>query len=240
MKSARFYDFTLPANGSFQLNVEGEYVRIMSSTGTVEIVTETYRIGPIAAGQGQANTSFKRLTINDKSGVANKGVILIASADFIDQRISGEVFVIDGAKIRSLAGGALTAHMYISASPGFFSMAQLWNPAGSGKNIIISQMIGSISGGYGLQIKGTNTILPVPTIQSIGSKNIGGPVGVGVAQVQSVAATLVNPATFAISNGIVVRLTEPFVLTPGSGLNFGSPVLNNDAGVELEFFEEAI
>jgi hypothetical protein len=240
MKSARMYDFTIPANGSFQLNVEGEYVRIMSSTGTVELVTDTYRIGPIAAGQGQANTPFKRLTINDKSGATNVGTLLISSSDFVDQRISGEVSVIDGGKSRSLTGGAITGHMYLNAVAGLFSTCQIWNPAGSGKNIIIGQMIGSIPGGFSLQIKGANTPLPIPIIQSNGSKKIGGAVGVAIVQAQNLAVSVVNPAIFAIANGIVVRLTEPFILSPGTGLNFGSPVVNNDAGVDLEYFEENI
>jgi hypothetical protein len=241
MKSARMYDFTIPANGSFQLNVEGEYVRIMSSTGNVELVTETYRIGPIAAGQGQANTPFKRLTINDKSGVANKGVILVAASDFVDQRIAGEVSIIDGSKYRALAGGAFTAHLFAPASAGNFSGVQLWNPVASGKNIIIEQIIPYITGGLYLQVVMSAVQLPAGIAANIGNKKSGGPLPGGLALITSASLTAVAPlATFGIGNTTQYKPVNPYVLTPGYGLNLASPTLNIDCGAEIEFFEESI
>jgi hypothetical protein len=241
MKSARMYDFTIPANGSFQLNVEGEYVRIMSSTGNVELVTETYRIGPIAAGQGQANTPFKRLTINDKSGVANKGVILVAASDFVDQRIAGEVSIIDGSKYRVLAGGAFTAHLFAPASAGNFSGVQIWNPSTSGKNVIIEQIIPYITNGLSLQILMVSVQLPGGVAANTGNKRSGGPLPGALALVTAASASQISPgATFATTTGITYRPINPYVLTPGYGINFGSPAANVDCGAEIEFLEEAI
>lgn len=240
MKNARIYDFAMTAGGSFSLNVEGEQVRIMTSAGAVELVTDSYRIGPIQAGQGQGASPFKRLTINDKSGAANKGTILISSADFIDDRISGEVSVIDGSRSRALAGGAFTAHLFAPATAGTFSGVQLWNPAGSGKNIVIEQII-SVCPAYSLGIQLVAVQLAGGIASNTGNKKSGGGLPSALATwVNNSAANITPASTFSLAHGTVCKLVNPYVLTPGYGLNFGAPVLNNDAGAGLEFFEELI
>ena len=87
--STQFYDFALAANASQVILAEGEYFKIFSSTGTVEVTrSDGAKYGPISAGQGARNKHFDRLTIRDKSGAANMGFIIVSDADFVDDQLS--------------------------------------------------------------------------------------------------------------------------------------------------------
>ena len=138
--ASRIYDFSLTAGGSFHLLVQGDYLRIMDSTGQLEVITDNYRIGPIMAGQGQAKSPYTRVTLVDKSGNPNIGHVLIAGSDFIDNRINGEVSVIDGEKSRTLAGGMFSGTAISLNTAGQYNFTQLWNPVASEKNLIVTQL----------------------------------------------------------------------------------------------------
>ena len=43
-----------------------------------------------------------------------------------------------------------------------------------------------------------------------------------------------------MSNGQILKLSEPFLILPGWGLVLASPVPNNACGADVEFFEDAI
>jgi hypothetical protein len=245
MKSARMYDFTIPANGSFQLNVEGEYVRIMSSTGMMELVTDTYRIGPIAAGQGQANTPFKRLTINDKSGVGNIGVILVAVSDFVDQRITGDVSVIDGGKNRAMAGGEFSAVINTAAVPSNYSHCALWNPPGSGKNIIVEKISASCTVAGNLSWGFFNALTGLVSNGSAASKKSGGVSSICISQGGQTLGLLagfiyLGQLSISANNALIYELKAPVIVTPGYGLDIIPSSGNAQLSATIEFFEEAI
>ena len=127
MKHAQIYDFKMTPGGSFMLPAEGDYVRIMTSTGALEIISESMRLGPLEAGQGQSGTPFKRITLTDKSGSTNIGTVLVASSGFVDNRINGVVAVIDGGKARSLSGNMFMSALTRDAQAGKYPALQVWN-----------------------------------------------------------------------------------------------------------------
>lgn len=91
-KQLNILDFSMSANGSFQLPVEGSYFRILTATGKVAVIGDTFgKLGPINSGQGLENTPFRRLTIQDTSGLANSGTILVSEENFIDQTLYGSI-----------------------------------------------------------------------------------------------------------------------------------------------------
>jgi hypothetical protein len=245
MKSARIYDFSMPAGGSFVLPVEGCYVRIMGSTGAVELVTETYRIGPIAAGQGQANTVFKRLVINDKSGAPNIGTLLIGGENFVDQRITGDVSVIDGGKNKSIAGLTFFVGMNQTPVVAQVSQCQLWNPVGSGKNVIVS------SYGFTSDLAATifvrTSTTPLPLLQgNPPSKKMGGALGISEARSLSAGSLGATVTTFYPSPNLTAGSTynqplkEPIVIPPGFGIFCYSSVANSTLFFNLELTEEPL
>lgn len=247
-KSARIYDFTLTAGGSFQLNTEGSYVRIMSATGMVELVTDTFRIGPIQAGQGTKGQPFKRLTINDRSGAGNVGTVLVADADFIDQTILGSVNVIDGGKARTLALQTFMSNQNGGVpAAGIYSNQALKNPAGSGKNLIIKTIC--VSGqnatlvNFGRFAVGlTNTGFDNSGI----SKNFSS-VAASVGVVQSDVTNYNTPYSTSLLGQMAIvangrdayKFDEPVIVTPGQCLRISSntPAIAISGG--FEWFEES-
>lgn len=92
MKNLQIYDWAMPAGGSFQLPVEGAYVRILTATGNVNIIGDTFgKLGPVNRGQGLENTPYRRLVIQDASGAPNSGTVLVSEANFIDQTLYGSI-----------------------------------------------------------------------------------------------------------------------------------------------------
>lgn len=92
MKNLQIYNFSMPANGSFQLLAEGSYFRILTAIGSVNIIGDSFgKLGPINRGQGLEDMPYKRLIIEDVSGSINSGTILVSESNFIDQTLYGSI-----------------------------------------------------------------------------------------------------------------------------------------------------
>lgn len=257
MSFSKIYDFTLTAGGSQRILVQGDYVRVMSSTGAVEIVTDLIRIGPIVAGQGQKNTPFQWVTINDKSSAGNVGTILIADSDFVDQtilgavsvngtvNISGSVSTIDGEKARTLAGGMYAGAAAIGAVAAQYANCQLWNPVGSGKNLIVVQAdAGSPTASNPVYL---GTTIQCATLYAYpgGNKKIAGGVA-NVAQLRVENRVASDPYTFGILKNIFVGasmtstwlMKGAIVVPPGCGFNCSQATANAQLNCNFEWFEE--
>lgn len=241
--AGRIYDFTLTAGGSMQLLVQGDYMRIMSSTGAVEVLTDHYRIGPIMAGQGQAKSPFTRLTIIDRSGAGNVGNVLVADSDFIDNRINGEVSVIDGGRSRTVSDNAFFGNVQVSGVSLQFAVGQIYNPTGSGKRVIIESL--SVASSVAMAVDGLFLSAPVGTLSgSAPSKLSGGTAS--VAQLwranQGSNPPGVGSFEFFISASLTfyIPFKEPLVLLPGYALAFVGQGTGGNLVVNSEFYEELI
>lgn len=90
--SFNVYDFTLTAGGSYRLPASGSYFRIMSATGAVNVTVEGRgKLTSMQAGQALQGVDFDALIIQDASGAGSTGQILVASAEFKDNRLNGTV-----------------------------------------------------------------------------------------------------------------------------------------------------
>lgn len=192
-------------------------------------------------GEAAARWSISNL----KGEGAIVGQLLFSVGTFTDNRVSGSVEVIDGGRSRTNAGQAFTAHLYTQAVAACISAVQLYNPPGSGKNILINQIQGVIGGGYSLQMKLHNASIDgsgTAGSGTVGSKKSGGPASIAlpVCLANSSGLSPIASPPFAMANAQTLRLSEPYLLSPGWGLVCASPVVNNACGAELEFFEEPV
>jgi hypothetical protein len=90
--SFKVYPLTLAANAVARLPVSGSYFRIQSATGAVDVTVEGVGTLPdLLGGQAFKDLDFNGLIIQDKSGAPNTLQILIASAEFQDNRLQGAV-----------------------------------------------------------------------------------------------------------------------------------------------------
>lgn len=233
------FDFNLSANQSQHIDVVGTFLKYKAGTGTIRVRMDGGGYIDLLPGQGVNNVKFTSVDVQDRTGAQNVGTILAGIYDFRDDRITGSVEVIDGGKNRTNAGVAFTAHVWCpppAADKG--AVLQLWNPAGSGKNLIVEQVVASVGGQYSLGMKLTNTQL-VDQVGTIGSKKCAGPASVASVQ-QSGAGLPLQNATFAIGASQLIKFAEPWVIAPGYGLSFGPSTLGISAGVDIEYFEEPV
>lgn len=250
---ARIYDFTLIAGGMQRLPVVGDFFKVISATGVINVNVDTGATLDLMPGQGLRELNFNTLTITDKSGAANSGKILVGFSGMIDDRVSGEVSVIDGGKSRVLsnASGMASIAYGTASNPGVgqYQAGALWNPAGSGKRIVVSQIIvqGEQNAGVLAVRYITATFGAQAAADAVASKYAAQAHGLS-AQVW-VSTTLAAPvgASFggrvyvgATMAPVVYRPTEPWVLAPGVGLVVAGVTLQAGFSGAVDFFEEPV
>lgn len=83
-KPTTTYEFTIPANGSYKLLVAGDYFKILSASGTVDVQADWGSLSGLIAGQGLEQSEFKYLFFRDRSGASNAMRVVIGDEKFVD------------------------------------------------------------------------------------------------------------------------------------------------------------
>lgn len=91
-KPSKFYNFTIPASGSYTLTVAGDYFKIMAASGPVSIKSDWGELGGLIAGQGLEDSPFQRLFVINDTASPNTVRLFIGDEKFIDG-MSGAVAV---------------------------------------------------------------------------------------------------------------------------------------------------
>lgn len=248
MTPAKIYPFSIPAGGSFPLLVIGDYCKILTSSGPLELAGDTFgSIGPVLAGQGVQDSPFNRLVLVDRSGATNNGTILIADNAFIDDRITGDVSIIDGEKNRSISGAMYANGSFCGAVAAQFSNLQIWNPVASNRLIVVSNLSFGTTTNSALQMCNSTTQLANISAQGIANKRATGGL-VPVAQIRQEVKAIAE--TFALglmrNESTIANMPQYWdikggcVITPGSGLNLTSTSANTTITLNSEWFEEVI
>ncbi|MCL6484930.1 MAG: hypothetical protein I4O49_12305, partial [Janthinobacterium lividum] len=112
------YDFNLSPGGAQNLDVKGRFFKYRSGTGAIRVRASKGGYVDLLPGQGVRGFDFESLTVADRSGANNVGVLIVGDFDFQDDRIAGTVDVVDGGRTRTLAGIAFGASAYQAAVPG--------------------------------------------------------------------------------------------------------------------------
>nr|WP_315242855.1 hypothetical protein [uncultured Albidiferax sp.] len=243
MKPAQIYTYTVPANGSVSIAVEGSFFKIITCTGPVSVSGDFGKLGPLLAGQGLKGRNSVRFMLGDMSGAANVVSILIADDGFIDDRISGEVSVIDGEKARSIAGSLFIGLPLAPAVAGQSSYCQLWNPLGSGVNLVVNQVklncnIASTVLFYWSMAAGNTD----QTANQAASKKQGGAIPKAQIRVGSkaVATSFFAAPNLVANQELLVLPRGPFVVVPGSGLQMDLNVVNTLFSANFEWYEDPV
>ena len=241
------YDFNLAANAAIAMQLSGKFFKYKSGTGPIRVKATKGGYIDLLPGQGVYDIDFNDLSILDISGAQNKGVILAGYDDFRDDRIAGAVEVIDGERTRTMAGSMFGGAPYCGAVAGQYSNLQLWNPAGSGKNLIVTAMdCGTTASGGGINVLLATVMLANAFALAPANKKIGGMVSVATLRNENKAAaesflygSLRNESTVA-GVPFVWNIKGAILVVPGSGLNVYCPTVNFTSTANFEWFEEAI
>jgi hypothetical protein len=238
------YDFTLKGGGAQILEVSGSYFKYKGGTGPIRVTPSNGGPVDLMPGQGMSGLKFDRLTVKDISGNANIGYLLAGDGAWSDDRITGNVEVIDGERTRTLAGTMFAGSPYCGAVPSTYSNLQLWNPVDSGKNLIIGAMdFGTITTGA-INVLASNLALANLFNVAVANKRLGSAPGVGQLRWENRAAQ--EAFTFGMLRNEATAANTPqqwnirgaVVVPPGWGLNVYVPQAATTSTANFEWFEE--
>lgn len=235
------FDFNVAANGAQFIDVAGKFFKYKSGIGAIRVRNSTGGYVDILPGQGVSGLEFSSLSVTDISGAANKGVLLAGAYEFRDDRISGDVNVIDNSKAVSESGMVFYDGQGVAAVVGQTSYVELFNPVASGKKIAISsyEITTDVSGwvALGKYLTDTNNGSKFMT-----SKLFGSAAGIGKLNCGTNAVPLVNTADgfvrmLTANSPFVRQLREPIVLKPGFGYLIQAGTINAALTVAFETTE---
>lgn len=238
------YDFNLAPNSGTVMDIAGKFFKYRSGTGVITVRTSKGGSVDLLPGQGVWNVEFTSLTIKDKSGAQNAGVILAGDFDFHDDRITGTVDVVDGGKARSLSGSAFSLTFKTDPAAGMTSRLGLWNPSAN-KNVVIESIAMSAAAALSVTIyKGPLLNWPA----GAGAPKSQGSAAASVAQASADAlVSTFTPGTqsmwslsVAASGKDIWVPKEPIILTPGTGIVMWAQAWNMGFNGSFEWFEEAV
>lgn len=194
--------------------------------------------GQALKGSGKDCTVWKIGNLKGQGTIM--GRVVIGDGELTDNRVTGAVEVIDGGFNRTISGSAFIANTYTAALAGNYSIAQLFNPVGSGKKCLVKSLIAASSIQGGITVSGTSTALGTLS-QYPKSKMIGGADSV-------ISTRLVNTTTFPVAQSLAsffvqasgafgLKLEEPIVLTEGNGILVIHNTINADLAATFEMIE---
>lgn len=262
--SMGIFTLTLAANESREVAISGEYFELRNALFPVVLIELLDRSGGVIARLDNPEQSdFVRPgryeTIRITNGATAQTVRhFFGSGDAGSRRtsgqvqvlgtvgVTGDVSVIDGEKSRTLAGGMYSGTPNSQAAAGLYSVCQLWNPLGSGKNLIVAS-VGLAASTASIALVYTIGA-SAPTDQTVGrsaNKLSGAPLGVG--QVRVDASNIPNFSgnllrTMACPGSDVREwdVRGAVVVPPGNGLSMVGTVVNTQLIANFEWFEEVV
>lgn len=258
----QYADITVAVNKIQPVGIPGRYVYYLSGSAGGLDQTITIRSGNTGSmtllkpGQSfrlaDADKSVDTFYIGNYANAATIiGTLLIGDGDFQDNRVSGSVEVIDGGKNRSLAGNVFMVGAAVGAAIGNCAAVQLWNPVGSGKNLIVEKVSVSINGGTNAIADFGKTTAALPNAGfGIVNKNFGSAAAsVASAKQQNAVAALpmaggqIMYSVFLTAGySAILPLNEPIIVSPGSGLcsQCEDTAVSHTLTGSFEWFEENI
>lgn len=250
----QLYDISIAPNVTRQLDAPGSYFYYYAgsaggadSTITLRGVSSGLRL-ILKPGQafrlpsGDVETSW--ILTNYANTATIIGTVLVGDGDITDNRVTGSVEVVDGEKARTLAGGMYSAAITGSPVAGQYPFVQLWNPAGSGKNLIVTQLSLNSTSDVGINVMFENAARPTDqTSYQLLNKKSGSALGVGLVKVGNSATP---GATAMLTAFVKTNTVSPWpikgavIVTPGYGLTAWASTLGTLITMNAEFFEENI
>lgn len=256
------FNLTLAANESREVAITGEYFELRNAVYPVALIELLDRSGGVVSRlENPEQSDFVRpgryetvrvtngptaQTIKHFYGTGDAGSRRTSGSVQVigTVGVTGDVSVIDGGKARTIAGNAFMLSIASGPSAGNISQIQLWNPAGTGKNIILKAF--NLGAGAGGLMRSGLVVVALANIAAPASLSKLGGGAAGAAQLRyanPAASTLANPSlSFYVnaSDSRPIVLQEPIVLPPGNGYIIESTGVNVQIIGGYEWVEEPV
>lgn len=185
---------------------------------------------------------FQQLRIAARTqAVTVAGKILVGEGSFTNNRVGGDVNVIDGGKNRTLANQAFWAYAGQTAGAGVLPIVMLFNPSNSSTRTIVKQIrVASPTASF-ISIGIHNAVLADGPF-NVRSKLANGANAAAKMYRDNLAAspaTNIESVSVAANIPTTITFTEPVVLPPGFGLMAWNQTLGTSLTMALECSEEA-
>ena len=257
------FPVNLAVNGFQPVNQYGNYVYYKAGSAggadpTIKVKTDGGDEYFLMPGQGFRldKSTFTSLIITNYANAGTiTGTLVIADGAFFDNRVigtvdiagvvsvNGTVTTIDKGHDRSVAGATYVAGVTVPAGGGQ-AFEQLWNPVGSGKNVIVSSFELMTNPSASLMVSLTTGALASQVANGVQNKNLGSAVA-AVAQLRTQqGGTLTGKVKlFDLQLQSITtkqyKFSDPLIIRPGYGLLFEGSI-DGAASVTglFDFYEE--
>lgn len=240
---------TLAANQPLKVVIRASELRVIAAMWPLTVIF--YRRGhAVGSATGVLAGDYFRGTEFDAFEVLNGAnaqavVIGVSSGAAGSDRITGSVEVIDGGRSRALAHMAFWAKTAAAGVAAQYAHCQLWNPAGSGRNLMIKKLAAyTLAGaylecGFGFHgVQEANAFAAQPL-----SKFGGSAASVASARYENNAGILLtqNIGSLILRSQTMEQyeFSEPFVVPPGKGFVLHAGVANAPLTMNVEYYEES-
>lgn len=236
------YDFSLLAGEARQYEVKGRFIKYKAGTGMIRVRMSKGGYVDLLPGQGVRDVDFENFIITDKSGAANSGVVLAGDYAFQDDRITGTVDVVDGGKARTVGNIACMGYGFCPALASNYAYIQLFNPAGSGRNVFVGQVSfyssGTVVSGVAM---GAYNVALTALVRNGVRKNLAAGSSLMEVRSKNDTVSLIGTLMGAMDKMLKSqKLLEPIMIPPGFGLVIQNSTLAEDIGATFEYFEELL
>lgn len=256
----QIFSITLAAGEAREVAVTGEYFELRNAQYPIAMVELLDRTGAVISRlENPEQSDFVKPgryeTIRITNGATAQTIKhFYGSGDAGSRRTSGlvridgssDVSVIDGEKNRTIAGGMFAAGVYAGAAAGLYSAAQLWNPAASGKNLIVLSLACHQNVAWSAIAYHSSAALATDrTVVDAANKLSAAAVGVGLIKVQAIAFPAFAATKMKVFSGVALdekswNVRGALVIKPGYGLSVVTLNVNTDLYGNFEWFEELV
>lgn len=184
-------------------------------------------------------------TITIESAQAQSVRFAYGSSEAGTRRTAGIVQVVDGSRALVEAGTAFLGYVSAAAAAAMNSQVQLWNPAGSGKNLIVKSIF--LTAATAFVVRSANAALPtLGTDNPPKNKLLGSPMA-PVSEVRTrnntavMEGVILGPVVYVMANDSKgFTFNEPIIVPPGTGLNVAASTVNQTVAASYDFYEVKI
>lgn len=233
---------SLSAGQVWRLSIAADFFRIAAAEWPVKVrILKAGRImGEMdgwQAGDFVRDVEFDAVEV-EAGAISQAVTVQIAGGGVGSDRVIGEVSVIDGGAAKTRGGKCFVYELTASTTAGNYGAAQLYNPPGSGVDLVVSKFAVSANVAADLFVRGCNYKIGTENLKCV-NKLVGGAQGAAVKtrKVDSPVQFL-DPALFLAKVGanetVFLEAKEPVVVQQG----FGVYVSAIAAGVVVVMFAE--
>lgn len=192
---------------------------------------------------GDAGTRWLIGNLKDEGTIV--GRLVIGQGELTDNRVTGSVEVIDGDRNLTNAGLMFSGSSGSNPNASLYAVSQLWNPVGSGKNIVVKCCNFSTPNGQAAVLNIGNVQMATDVTATRSANKLSG--GANSAAMvrhghsETIPTTGFLQAYNMTANQIVTwKACGPLVIKPGFGFNLTGAAINTSATLNVEWLEEGM